>query len=242
MTTILKCGEYRCTKYKSPVENFVDDRSWDEKRAKPEGAKATLRNLRCNFHVGVLKRSKYSNKTVLPLTDADRARVAKEQAKVRAEEQREAEQRAVEREQRDIERHAEQWAWVEQPAGYRLVEDDDRLVQPHEPKWEGKVWYGEEPKDRYDNRWFDLAPTERYYTKPAPGARLYPYAIRVTRGATLSPNEARALAHALMDAAGKAKAEVLNEKRAPEGVRGTHEHQFHYGRCTVDGCSAVRKA
>lgn len=209
MTTTLKCSDYRCLK--TTVENFRDDRTFDDRRAnKP--AKATLRNVLCNVHAGALKRSRYRDDP-LPLSPKDKERLLKEQAKVDEQEREAAQQRAIEGDKRDAERHAEMWAFMDLPGGHRLVEADRGQFYTGEPTFEGKVWAGEEPKERWDNRWFNVEPSTRHYGEPRTGERLWPYVIRVTRGASLSPNEARALAAALIEAADKA--EELNVPRKP---------------------------
>jgi hypothetical protein len=210
MATTLKCGEWRCTRYNSPVENWVDDRGYEE-RSKNQPPTASLKNLRCNFHVGVNKRAKYSGREVFPLTEKDRNRLLAEKTKVDAAEREAAEQRAVEADNRAAQRHAEEWAFMDLPGGHRIIATDRSLFTPGEPTFEGKVWAGDEPQERIDNRWFTVQPSERHYGEAKPGERLWPYVIRVTRGANLSPNEARALAAALIEAADKA--DELNEGR-----------------------------
>jgi hypothetical protein len=214
MTTTLKCGEYRCTQYKSAVESYVDDRSWPERNDPKSSPKATLRNLRCRFHVGVNKRAKYSGRTVLPLTDEDRTRLLAEQAAIDAKEAREAEERrkagAIRREQQ----RREDWAELNLPAGHALNEETDRsLTAREEPVFTGQVWLGEEkPTERYDNRWLQVEPTHRHYSA-APKGEEYPYVIRIMRGSNLTPNQARALAALLIESADKA--EELNAGKEP---------------------------
>ena len=213
MTTTLKCGDYGCTKYKSPVESFVDDRDYQD-RAKNKPPRATLRNLRCRFHAGVNKRAKYSGRTVLPLTDDDKTRLLAEQKAINIEEAREAEERRKENAIKNEQRRREEWAELTQPAGHALVEDTDRSTSAREePVFNGQVWLGgEKPTERWDNRWLQVEPTHKYYG-PIPKGGEYPYVIRVTRGANLTPNEARELAALLIEAADKA--EELNAGKAP---------------------------
>ena len=233
--TQLVCSDYGCRR--TTVSQFRDDRPWNEKRDGKGKPKPSLKNILCNVHAGAMKRSRYKDDP-LPLPEADRERLFKEQAAIDAENRAKADAARQERERRDIEDHRAQWAFMSEEAHYAIDPDTDRASFEEEPTFEGSVWTGEKPARNWETRWFNIEPSVRYYRAVNRHERQYPYIIRVSRGSNLSPNEARALAAALVEAA--AKAEELNEKRAPEGVRSSHEHQFHYGRCTVAGCSAVR--
>lgn len=214
MTTILQCGEYRCANRTKNVNQFLDDRHWSEKQDPKSQPKATLRNLRCAVHAGAAKRSKYRNADILPLSDEDRTRLLAEQAAIDAEQEREAEERRKENAIKAEQRRRAEWAELDLPASYALVEDTDRSTSAQgEPVFEGLVWTGEEqPQRRYDNRWLQVEPSSKYYKAPPKGQE-YPYIIRVQRGANLTPNEARALAALLIESADKA--EGLNAGKAP---------------------------
>lgn len=204
--TTLKCGDYRCRQ--TNVVAFIDTRNFTQKE-KGEAPEVTLRDLRCKMHTAAKRRSRYQSDRMLDLTDEQRAEMLKLQA---VEDQRVAEQRAkseVETQARAVKRRAEAWAAMDEPAQHALVPDDDRPLFAEEPTFEGRVWTGEKP-DRFDSRWFNLEPMQRFYGKTETP---YPYGIRVTRGSTLTPNEARALAAAIVEAADKA--EELNAKRKP---------------------------
>lgn len=208
--TVLRCSDYRCIK--TNVNAFRDDRTFED-RQKNRPAKATLRNILCNMHAGALRRAKYRADPI-PLTDEDRTRLLAEQAVVDEKEREEAAQRAVESDQRDAQRHAEEWAFVDVPAYHSVTEEKDDWRAERdvpEPIFHGKVWVGDNPGERYDNRWFQLEPVQRNYGGKG---RLYPYSVRVTRGANLTPNEARALAAALIE--GADKVEELNATRKPQ--------------------------
>ena len=206
METVLKCGDYGCTR--TNVEVYVDDRNWDEKRANAPLV-ATLKNLRCKVHAAGIKRSKYYKKDLLPLTEQDRERLLKEQAVVNAEQTAKREAAAEESRQRAEQRRLEEWALLDLTAEHALVQDKERFSAMDEPSFEGLVWTGERPERGYEARWLNVVPTNRYYGTPPKGPE-YPYIIRVTRGSNLTPNEARALAALLVESANKA--EELNAK------------------------------
>ena len=205
MTTILKCSDYRCTK--TTINAYRDDRGYTDRDQPP---KASLRNILCNLHAGSLKRAKYQ-KDPLPLTDADRTRLLKEQAKVDEVERQAAAERQVEREQRDAEQHAAEWAFMDLSAEHSIVADTDSRLFEEEPTYEGHVWAEGSSESAWDRKWFKMEPSRRDYGRP--GKRAYPYVIRVSRGSNLTPNEARALAAALIE--GADKAEELNLTRQP---------------------------
>ena len=213
--TTLRCGDYKCSRDErsSAIEFFVDSRDYAEKAADKPKAKARLKDLRCRFHVGVIKRSKYSQKDLLPLTDKDRARLRDEQAAVYAENMVKRDEQAAERERRDIQRHAAEWAFQTVEAHWAIDPDKDRATFGEEPTFEGSLWTGDRPERNWDSRWFNIEPSVRYYRAVNRHERKYPYVICVSRGSNLSPNEARALAAALIEGANKA--EELNAARKP---------------------------
>lgn len=210
MATVLRCSDYRCIN--TNVNAYRDDRSYEDRQEK-RPLVASLSNILCNKHAGGQRRSRYQSDPI-PLTDEDRERLLAEQAVVDEQEREAQRQRSIESDQRDAQRHAEAWALMDVPAHHSVTEEKDDWRAERdipEPIFHGKVWVGDDPGDRYDNRWFQLEPTQRLYGGKG---RLYPYSVRVTRGANLSPNEARALAAALIE--GADKVEELNATRKPK--------------------------
>jgi hypothetical protein len=147
------------------------------------------------------------------LTDEDRTRLLAAQAKVDEQDAKDNEQKDKENAERNAKRHAEEWATLNDPAQYAIVQHESYSAE-EEPTFEGEV-FTTAPTYPGDARWFSIEPSQRYYRALRNSERAFPYYIRVTRGASLTPNEARALAAALTE--GAAKAEQLNESRKPNG-------------------------
>lgn len=207
--TTLQCGEWRCTR--TTVNAFRDDRDWADKRGNKVKPRATLHNIRCNVHAGAMRRSRYQDDP-LPLTDADRTRLLAEQAKVDAEERAKQDEQAIADDAADAKRHAAEWAFMDLTAEHVIEANTNRALFREEPTYEGLIWAGtDRPRNNWDSRWFSVEPSRRDYGRA--GKRPYPYVVRVTRGSSLTPNEARALADALR--AGADKAEELNKERRP---------------------------
>ena len=208
--TKLKCADWKCSNWKSEVNAYVDKRDYKDKQENRPPRKPELGDLRCAVHAAGLKRSRYRDDPI-PLNDKDRTRLLKEQAAVDEEERKEQEKARIANDEREARNHAKEWEEVGLRVYHDIVADPDR---DDEPTFEGQVWMAGHRSDRgFEDRWFSIQPSHRYYGTPPEGARLYPYVLHIMRGADMTPNEARALAAALI--AGADKAEELNKERAP---------------------------
>jgi hypothetical protein len=206
--TRLKCGQWKCSNYKSEVNQYIDRRDHADKQAGRGPRKPELNDLLCNVHAGGMKRSRWRADPI-PLGDKDRARLLKEKVKLDAEETAEREAASIEADERDARLHAQAWAELDATPEWFIASDDHGDYAGAEPTFTGKMWF-DGGRD-YDRNWFDIRPSERNY---GGHGRNYPYVLRATRMANMTPNEARIMAEALV--AGADKADELNALRAPK--------------------------
>lgn len=193
---MLKCGEYSCDREGKQVpvglvigeyENYGEP---DREHARNEQA---ARALRCNVHVGAIKRSTWQRQTYEPIENRADVRLLAEGHYARL-----AALRAAERAKNDAdnrkraeERAAEEWAgWGEDQ--YTVENDTSEYRREHAGVRNVRVTPAGSEKTRGWDTWeVCTEQSTRYDDLPLP---VY---VRINRTGSLSPNEARALAKAL---------------------------------------------
>lgn len=203
--TRLRCaelvGSYRFTQCtRQPVTQWVPGMRG---HTEPD-----LQNLVCNFHAGAAKRRRYGQNVVESIPQADIDRLLPLQAAKDAEQDADRKAKDEAAQQRRLEQHAAAWTETEAEAQHSLVPDTESGYFDKEPTFTGKVWT-DERQSGFDKNRLQVVPSERHYS--AQGDLPWPYTIRMMSMSSMTPNEARALAALLVEAADKA--DELNADR-----------------------------
>ena len=192
----LKCGEYSCSREGTQVpvgltigeyENYEED---ERERARQEQA---ARALRCNVHVGAIKRSTWMRQEYEPIANRADVRLLAEGrykylADARAADAAKAEATRRENAER---RFAEEWAnWGKDE--YTIANDTSEYRSENAGVRNLRVAPAKNVQARGWDTWeVSTEQSTRYADLP------HPVYVRINRTGSMSPNEARALAKAL---------------------------------------------
>lgn len=165
----------------------------------------TPQDVYCNVHKGAMNRRIYSTYDFKPLTDEQKTKVQRILDKEAAEQRAINAERIKEHRAAQERRRAAAWTALDLPATYNVKQEDRRWDPEADPRWEYRAGSGD-----LNNHWGS------YPINLQTEEKGHPYTLRMSSTGTASPNEARAIAAALLEAADKA--DMLNqEKRNQDG-------------------------
>lgn len=192
----LKCGEYSCNREGTQVPTGLvigEFEHYDEADREQSRQEQAARAIRCNVHVGAIKRSTYMRQEYEPIANRADVRLLAEARYKYLSDARAADAAKAEATRRENaeRRFAEEWAnWGKDE--YTVQNDNSEYRTEHAGVRNLRVAPANNTQARGWDTWeVSTEQSTRYTDLP------HPVYVRINRTGSMSPNEARALAKAL---------------------------------------------